>query len=254
MKEYIKNLLDFLRLKICFYMCAMGVCGFLMFNPIDIRLAFVALTSFFGGAGAYAYNNLTDEEEDLINRRNINPLVLNGTGKFVVFICFMLGIFFSWFLSPFSVLLSISAVFVSMSYSAFKVKRIFLLKNLYTCFSIGMLFLIGSININGEVITYYMLLSFFTSIISMISDLRDYEGDKHSNFNTVPVFLGYDRARKFIFILLLTFSTTIIIFSRLLILMPYVFFMLYFIWKDRPKLAHAYGGGSWIFLAFWFFI
>jgi 4-hydroxybenzoate polyprenyltransferase len=254
MKEVIINLSEFIRLKICIFIFFIGISSYLIFNPLNIGLISVALTSFFGAAGAYAYNNLTDKEEDLINRKNINPFTLSKNGLVIAFTCFLLGLFFSLFLSIHSILFYLFGIIVSIVYSFFRIKKYFLIKNLYTGFGVSIAFLIGAANINIKIFWYYFLFSFFIIIISIISDLRDYKGDRFSHIKTLPISLGYNTAKKFVFLLLSIFSLLVLFFSNLFVLLPFVFLMFYFLYKNNPSLAHSYGGASFIFLTFWLII
>lgn len=252
MKEMIINFSEFIRIRICIFICAIGMSGYLLFNPLNTNLIFVALTSFFGAAGTYAYNNLIDKKEDKINRRRVSSFVLNNKAFLIIFICFLFGIGFSLFLSLYSIIFSFLGVIIGISYSFFKLKKYFLIKNLYTGLGANSVFLVGAANINVEVVLYYLLVSFFILIISMISDLRDYKGDKISHIKTLPVSLGCYIAKKFIFLLLGIFSLLILLyFINLFILLPFIFFMFYFLYKNKPSLAHFFGGFSFIFLIFW---
>jgi len=254
MKEIISNISEFIRLKICIFVCAIGMSGFLLFNPLNMSLVFVSLTSFLVAAGAYSLNNIRDVKEDRINRKKINPLVFSDKALPIILICFSIGIFFSFFLSLYSILFSLVGTIISIHYSFFKLKKHFLIKNLYTGFGVSVVFLVGAISVNIEVVWYYFLISFFAVIISMISDLRDYKGDKINFIKTLPVSLGYDVTKNLIFLLIGLFSFLILFFSNLFILLPFVFIMLYFLYKNNPSSAHSFAGYSLVFLVFWLLI
>jgi 4-hydroxybenzoate polyprenyltransferase len=254
MKEFIKNFSEFIRLKVCIFATAIGISGYLMFNPLNMSLIFVSLTSFFGCAGAYSLNNMKDKEEDLINRQKANPFVFNNKSLLIVFACFLLGIIFSFFLFLYSIFFSLLGVIISLNYSLFRLKKYLLIKNLYTGLGANIVFLIGAGNINIEIICYYILVSFFILIISMISDLRDYSGDKFSQVKTLATSLGYDISKRIVFLLLGILSILILFFSNLFILLPFIMVTCYFLYKDNFSLAHSYGGCSFVFLALWLVI
>ena len=254
MKNLFKNLLEFIRLKICFFICSIALCGYLLFNPLGINLFFTFLASFFGTAGAYSLNNIKDKEEDLINRKSINPIVLSRFGFVITLACFFIGIFFSLFLPLLSIIFSILGIVSSLSYSCLKIKKYSLIKNIYTALGVGTAFLVGASYMNMEVMWSYLLFFFFIIIMSLISDLRDYAGDKKSNIRTLPVSIGYERVRKIIFILLGIFSIQVSFSSKLFAFLPFVLFMLYFLYKNKPSDAHSWGGFSFIFLTFWLYL
>jgi 4-hydroxybenzoate polyprenyltransferase len=247
MKEIISNISEFIRLKICIFVCAIGMSGFLLFNPLNMSLVFVSLTSFFGAAGAYSYNSIRDKKEDLINRRSINHFALSKKGLLIVFVCFALGFFSSLLLPMYSILFYLFGLVVSIVYSFFRIKKYFLIKNLYTGFFATLMFLIGATNMTSEVIQYYILISFFIFILSIISDLRDYRGDKVSSIKTLPVSLGYNPTRILVFLLLSIFSS-IILNSHFMILLPFSLLIIFFVYKNRPSIAHSLGGFSLVFL------
>ena len=141
-------------------------------------------------------------------------------------------------------------------YSLLRVKKYFLVKNLYTGLGISLAFLYGALTvskINGEIIAYYLLMSLLIFIGSVISDLRDYEGDRKTGVNTIPAVLGFGRAKKFVYVLLLLFSVMILIFEKFIILLPFAVITFLFLQKDVISSAHLIGGLSLIFLAMWLF-
>ena len=150
MREKIKDFTGFIRLKVCFIICSIALCGYLLFNPLGIYLFLILVSSFFGTAGAYAFNNMNDKEEDLINRKRINPFVQGKNGFLIITVCFIIAIAFSLFLPPFSMLFSFIGVASSMVYSQFKVKKYSIMKNLYTAAGVGTSFLVGSMHMDEK--------------------------------------------------------------------------------------------------------
>jgi 4-hydroxybenzoate polyprenyltransferase len=108
-----KNALEFvsfMRPKIALTITGVAVSGYLLFNPLDWKLIFVILSSFFVTAGAYSFNLMTDREEDRINNKRLNQFVLNNKGYVFVAFFLALGTFFCLFLSRLSVLFYILAL------------------------------------------------------------------------------------------------------------------------------------------------
>ena len=91
---------------------------------------------------------------------------------------------------------------------------------------------------------------------SLISDLRDYKGDKIVGIKTLPVYLGYRWTKKIIYSLLFGISVFILQLN-LFYLLPLLLFIpliLLFILKNKPEMAHFYGNISLIFLTAWLMI
>ncbi len=246
-----EDFFGFVRLRICLFLTSIGVIGYLLLNSVSSQLIFVVLSCFFAVAGAYAYNNMTDKEEDLVNRKGFNPFVLKKGSYLIIALFFLVGFYFSTFLSFISVTFYLLGVLVSVIYSFFKLKKYFLVKNIYSGFGVSLVFLLGASSIAYETVEYYILISFFIFIASLISDLRDYEGDRLSNIRTLPVSLGYDNCKKLVFAFLSLFSFTILFFSGFIILLPFTMVMIYFLIKNKPTLAHSCEGLSFVFLAIW---
>lgn len=251
--QKILDLFKFIRIKICVFITSIAITGFLLFNPFSINLLFVILACFFIIAGGYAYNNITDKKEDIINRKNINPFSYNNYGKIIVILCFLLGIFLSLFLPIYSIFFVLSVIILGIFYSLFRIKKIFPFKNIYTSLVIMQFFLIGASNITIEIIEYSLFISVFIFILSLISDLRDYNGDKKENIKTLPVYFGYEKTKVFVFILLGIFCL-IISFSKVFILLPFALTMKYFLFRNNFSYAHSCGGFSFVFLSFWLVI
>jgi 4-hydroxybenzoate polyprenyltransferase len=247
------DFLRYVRFELCIFSAFIAASGYLLNNLLSGDLLFVMMSSFFVCAGAYSYNNMTDKTEDLINRKKANPFASNVAGKIATVLAFSLGFLFSLFLSPASVVFYVIAVFTSVAYSAFRLKKYLFLKNIYTGFGVTQVFLIGAANspITSEIISYYVLLSVLILIESMISDLRDYAGDKAADIRTLPVYVGYEKVRYLILFAIAVYSALIILFTKLLVLLPFTTLMFLAINENKPHIAHSLGSYSLIFLLPW---
>lgn len=252
----VENLLRFIRFRICVFTSFIGMTGYLLFHPLDVGLIFVSLACFFGCAGVYSYNTTKDKIEDLINNRKINSFSSKNKGLFIVFICFLVGYFFVSYLSFHSILFYTLSIITGIFYSFSRIKQHFMIKNIYTGFGIGQVFLIGTNYFTQDVLLYYFLISFFIYIASLISDLRDYEGDSVAGINTLPVALNYNITKNIIYFLLILFCALIITLNlyRLSIMFPFVLLIFYFLHKNNPFFAHSFAGYSFLFLVFWLII
>ncbi len=85
--------------------------------------------------------------------------------------------------------------------------------------SISLMFLVGatanSNSINSittiDLIKVYLVLSIYILIISIMADLRDYDGDKLADIKTIPVMLGYNAGKRVIYLLFILFSILVVI-------------------------------------------
>lgn len=241
-----KNVLEFvsfMRPKIALFITGITASGYLLFNSIDTKLIHVILTSFFASIAGYSYNLLKDKEEDLINHKRLNLFVVNRTGNYLVIAFVIISAFFSFFLSTISLLLYFILIITAFTYSYFKIKNVFPFKNIYTGFIIGLMFLLGATAnsvISNVMIAYYILISLHVFTLSLISDLRDYRGDKYAGIKTVPVMMGYEFGKKVAASLLILFLMIALTLNMkgLYPLIPFVFLILLYVYKNRPKAAH----------------
>ena len=122
--NFFKDFFEFIRLRISFFGAFIALSGFLIFNEISYKLLFVLLGGFFISAVTYSFNQFTDKEEDLINKKQLNKFVINEKqGKFLILICFFLALFFSYLLSFFSFLVALFIMLFNTAYSHFRFKK-----------------------------------------------------------------------------------------------------------------------------------
>ena len=243
------NILNFIRIRICISVTLIALLGYIIFNPLTTLILFVITSSFFLCASGYSYNNITDKKEDLINRGRINPYVNRKVGGCIVVFCFSIGLLSSYFLSSLSFIFAALFSVLIVAYSFFRLKRYFLLKNVYTSMLIAIPFIIGANMpfINMELVHHYLLVSLFIATGSMISDLRDYEGDRKNNIRTIPVVMGYENAKKLI-LMIIPVSMVLLLTSRsLFTLLPFAFLILILVYKNKHHTAHSLGSFSFIF-------
>ena len=254
MKITIKDLLSFMRFRICLLITFIAISSYFLFGSPELNVFYVFFTVFFVTTGTYSFNNMTDSDEDVVNRKKINPLVLNkSVGYILVAVFFATSISFAFLLSPYAVALCILEMFLGLVYSLFRLKRYFLVKNFYTGFGLSLVFLTGMTQFPLSSFIFYFSMSFFIFIGSAISDLRDYSGDMKAEIKTMPVSLGYDKTRTILAVLLVLFAMVSLQVLYLTVLFPFAMFMLYYIWKNRPRKAHSFILWSFVFLAFWSF-
>jgi 4-hydroxybenzoate polyprenyltransferase len=236
--------LDFIKVKICLFCVSIAISGFLLFNKISINLIFVILSAFFISAFLCALNNMTDKEEDAINKKRINTLTTRK-GVFIIIFCFIVGLIFTLALSLLSIIIYLLSSFIGFVYSIFKLKRYIILKNLCSGFSWSLSFLLGaSPNFNHISFVYYVIISLFISISSIVSDLRDFKGDRIYKIKTIPVSIGYNKSKKIIYLFYTMFSFFILLgrFNEFLIFIPFCISIIILVNKNKIKLAHNFSG------------
>jgi len=244
--------LDFIRVKICLFCVFIAISGFLLFNKISINLIFVILSVFFLCASVCAYNNITDKEEDSINKKRVNPLTFTKKGFFIVIFCFIVGLISTLVLSLTSTIVYLSSSFIGFTYSIFKLKQYPVLKNLYSGFSWSLSFLFGtSLNFNYISFVYYIIITLFIFVSSILSDLRDFKGDRIYKILTIPVSIGYNKSKKMIYLLYTMFSFFILLgkFNEFLVFIPFCLSIIILVNKNKIKLAHNFSGFAFIAFA-----
>jgi 4-hydroxybenzoate polyprenyltransferase len=238
----IREFARFIRAETCLAVSAMAACGYLLFNPANIGLLFLMMAVFLSTAGAYAYNHMTDMEEDRINNKRLNIFVTSGSGTRIVAAMLAAGTASAVFLPLHSFFLFLLGVPVIMAYSAFRVKRVFLLKNLYTGLMMGYAFMIG-ISVSGAItsdILYILSVVFLVGFTgNMIGDIRGYEGDLASGAKTLPVMIGVDPSVRFTHFIFLGLSTHILLSGYYLLypIVPFVFLVSLFLAAGRQRPA-----------------
>lgn len=202
---HIRELIRFIKPEIAFFLSSITVLGYLLFNPLDMNILYAILVIFFSSIVAYSYNHFKDKEEDLLNKNKLNFFVATGKGYVFIAIALLLSFVFSLFLSKTAFALYLTGLSASVAYSIVKIKKWFLVKNLYTAANVILAFLFGAAAINQlpkGAFLYVPLIFFVAMSVSIIGDLRDYYGDHISGIRTLPVVLGYHRARRMVYIML----------------------------------------------------
>ncbi len=253
--EMVMEFLNFIRVRICISASLLALAGILL-SAHGISAAFVLACSFFACAAVYSYNNITDKEEDLKNRGSLNRLVLNKKlGLAVVSCCALTSIMLSFSLTFYSAFFILTFIVTGIAYSHFRIKKHPLIKNLYTAFLISQLFLVGYGYIDAGTLFYYTEFYLFILAGSILSDLRDYEGDKDAGINTLPVIFGPAKIKKMIYALIfLTGMLAAFDFSRLCIILVCNFIVLIELIRNNFGFAHSFGMMSFAFLDLWLFL
>ncbi|MCK4327518.1 MAG: UbiA family prenyltransferase [Candidatus Diapherotrites archaeon] len=244
-----KDLLEFIRFKICVFLVFFAGTGFLLFNPLGPKLSFVVLAAFFGTAAAYSYNNTQDVKEDSINRGHINRHCTEGSGKWLPALLFGVGLVPTFFLAFESTIFYILSVLSGVVYSFLKLKKYTTLKNVYSAVGITFIFLMGASGNAFPVqsIQYALLFCGVILIGSIISDLRDVLGDEKAGFNTLPVRCGVEQTKGVIYsLVLLLLVLLFVLHSTVKILYIFLPLSAALVAKERYHKAHTMTGYSFV--------
>lgn len=253
----LKELLGFIRINVCLYTASLAATGYLLFSRPEPVLIYVVLSSFFGCAAAYAYNNTTDLKEDLINRKKLNYFSDKPAGKAIVALCTIAGLSFALQLPVESVLVYFVFTALFVGYSSLRIKKYLLLKNIWTAFGVSQFFLIGLFASGSAVETAYYTVVFSLALIgSIIADMRDVEGDRKIGINTLSVKLGIRFSRLFLYLLYATVAGLILAdgMREFYIVLPFSAIAVTLISKNRFVEAHAIGGAASFTLLAWLLI
>ena len=241
-KEFIK----FLRPRIAIFGTGLALLGYLIFNPINTDMLFVSVCAFFATVAAYSINLLTDKEEDASTGRELNYFVINQKkGQVLVCLFIALGVLSSALLSKTTMLFYGLIILLALSYSLFRIKKISLVKNISTGFILTLLFLFGAspyLRFTLEMVIYYLIISFYVFVLSLLTDLRDYDEDKAGGIKTLSVLLGRDNTTKIVYSSFFLFLAFVIISNSVFLYPLFIFAPLAFLFlrKGEYKKAQSY--------------
>jgi 4-hydroxybenzoate polyprenyltransferase len=189
----LSELRRFLRVETAMVITFMALSGYLIFNRPGPDAAFLAAAMFFAGCASYAYNHYTDKKEDAANDRRLNMFVLDNRGYFIIIFCTALSLASSAFLSLLSVAVYLAALSASFAYSGFRIKKIPVVKNIYSGFFLSMSFLAGAAmggRFLAGMVPYVILLFLVSFSSNLMGDIRGFSGDRLQGLKTIPVVLG----------------------------------------------------------------
>ena len=238
------QLLEFIRLRVCIYGSFIAMSAFVIFNKISLSILLVGLGSFLISATTYSYNMMRDKEEDLINYGKLNLFVRNNKGKLIVLFCFLTALIVSFFLSFLAFLIALVLMLFNIFYSFFRLKKVFILKNIFTAAMSAPLFFYGTTSsfLTLEIVLYCIALFFFVLIASLVGDLRDYAGDKKANLKTFATITSYSLTKKVSYSLIFGFISFAYLFnlSAFYVLFPFLISVFLLLLFDKIKFAHKY--------------
>lgn len=249
----VRELVTFTRPETSIFIAGMAATGFLLFNPLGTGLLYAFFTVFFLSAFGYSYNYLEDKKEDLLNNRRLNAFVTNGKGPLVAASLLTVSFIFSLYLSRIAFWIFLISVPLTIAYSKYRIKEVFLLKNIYTGSVMALMFLIGAAawHLPFEAFFYLPFVFVFGFVINLLGDIRGYHGDKVAGIKTVAVVLGTGATKKLIHLSVWAFIGATLFLNRALYpLLPFAFAISFFLERDDLKKTRICILLSFMFLPF----
>ena len=249
---YFRDFLKFIRIETCIFISAIAASGYIFFNGFGPLLVHVFLAVFFLSGAAYAINHITDKEEDAVNNSKVSPLAAGSSGAAVVAAFLVAGIAFSLSFAPFSLLLYAASIPMIVAYSVLRVKRVLLLKNVYTGFVIGIAFLVGSQSGPGNALLWSYFVSVFLMgfMLNLLGDIRGHKGDMSAGVRTIATAFGIGKAKKVFYGMSAAFSGWVLVSGAhyLVPVIPFAVTVSAFLSRDRHRGARAGMLSSFVFL------
>ena len=195
-----KFIVSYIRVTRCLGSLIMPIIAFsISSNTNIIQLLIVSIIVVMYIAATYSYNSIMDIKEDMDNPLHPKPFKFREPDVIVKSIPYML---FIWallmslfFTNLYSFTLFSFAVLLSILYSHFKIKRLFIIKTMTVSFFYMILFfscyLAFSNYITQESLITGVLVFILVFNYSVLSDIRDIEPDRKHNFSTIPTRYGF---------------------------------------------------------------
>lgn len=185
--------------------CVCLVTIFLTAHPVPLILP---LTVFSGTLFIYTMNRFTDRKEDAVN----NPLrsrFRDRYGRATLVLAaglYILSLGFLRIASPAAFLIAVLPPVIAILYSVFRLKRVFLIKNISV--SLGILcavLIVPGYFSDFTVFSLLLSLFFFISFLinTIVYDIKDIEGDVAYGIHTLPATVGLRKTKMVCYALLL---------------------------------------------------
>jgi len=233
---------------------------FLLDYPIILSILLVV---FSGTLLIYTLNRFTDLREDTINLpKRVEFIRKNGKVMLLVAIfLYVISLIMVAMHSSFAAIVAIFPLMIAFSYSYFRLKRFFLVKNFLICSGwVCSILIVGAyyheFGISIVLLTVLIFIAGFLN--SIIFDIKDLRGDTLCNIRTFPVKYGIRKTKCCCYLLLIPlFLITVYLTMRDIrsaILLPFLGYITsYTYFLKEPELCPAwyfglYVDGEYIFL------
>lgn len=190
--------------------CAVGPTAILIATIILTKNPFnwpLVLLPFFACVLIYSINRVTDRKEDEINQ----PHRIRFPYRFRIIILVISLIFYIYFLliilqkNLLSFVIGLLPLIIAFLYSVFRIKRIFILKNILIAIAwCSSVLIVPAYYENWTIICWIIFLFFLllTFLNSIIFDVKDICGDSICGVKTIPSRFGISATKDFCYILL----------------------------------------------------
>ncbi len=197
-KEQFVMYMKFIRVHVALTWAAVAMLGcFAAGTPSEVSASIFFSTFFIVGA-TYAYNSTKDGDEDRANKLELHPYIRSGKGGLVCAATFLSGLGAASFAGASVFLFAFACTVIGYAYSALRVKRFVIVKTAYIALSDALLVIWGFVyKMNFSEVAWYYFVSIFSLVfgMSLISDMKDYDGDKAASVPTIPVVFGLHSAK-----------------------------------------------------------
>jgi 4-hydroxybenzoate polyprenyltransferase len=240
----LRELRKFVRIETCLVVSCITLSGYMLFNTYSPELLFLMLAVFFGCGASYGYNQLTDKKEDAVNNKRLNMFVTSKWGNYVIMGCTSIGFLSALALPLISLMIYLICMFAGFAYSFFRIKRFFLMKNIYSGTFIAAPFLIGSTTGNEfaiGMIPYFLLILLVGFTSNLIGDVRGYRGDMLAELRTMPTVIGIRTSKGLIHFNLIMFSFVVLAlgYVTMIPMIPFLGAVLFFLNRDNHIMVRS---------------
>jgi len=232
------ELSSFIRFQVALASASLSVAGAIV-SGCTSPLPLIAFSSFCTCAAGYAYNRITDVDEDRQNGA-VNKFAVGSTGMHTILLLLLAGFAAALLLPERFVLAYVVLSVLGMAYSYLRVKALPLVKNIYTSVLLASMFLFGTGFIFSPELLVMSAIAFFVVFsATVIADMRDIEGDRKAGVVTVANSIGFENARLTVLgLLAIAFCLSFSAFPFAVQVIPSSFLALGFLFTGRVKLSH----------------
>ncbi len=253
--ERLNEVRSFMRAETSLFITGISLSGFLLFSKPGMTMIFLIISVMSGSCASYALNNITDKKEDEVNNGRVNSFSVSVHGRHIVAILTAVSLSSALMLPPLSSAIFVLMLSLSMAYSVARLKKIFLVKNIYTGAIISSALMVGSLAAAEFEISMLMYTAFafmFGVLINLLGDIRGIEGDIANGVKTIPVLFGLKNAKRLAHTISGATSSLIVLMNVTFFtfLVPFSFLVSFFLWRNNMKGARNSMLSSFSFLPF----
>ncbi len=198
----------------------------------DYRLFLLSSSTALIAAAGYIINDYYDIKIDLINKPERVVIGKNITRRYAILFHTVLsvsgvgiGFLLNWKIG----IINFLSAFLLWWYSN-NLKRQPFVGNLTVAVLTGLSIELVNVFyvVNNQLVIIYAIFAFFMTLVrEIIKDMEDLKGDNTFGCKTLPIIWGLRKTKVLIYILLLVFSTLVIVLNRFLVGLPIYYFIVF---------------------------